>query len=50
MVRFGTRPMAMQVSTSASIGMRIQRTGSWGSCGRSRAGGPKKVWRMNRRE
>ena len=39
----GTLPTTRQASTSSSTGKRIQRGGSWGARGSSRAGGPKKM-------
>ena len=39
----GKMPTTMHSSTSISIGTRIQRTGSCGSSGNRRAGGPRKT-------
>jgi hypothetical protein len=46
----GATPTITHASTSRSTGTRIQRTGSCGSRGRSRARGPKKTSCPKRRE
>ena len=46
----GHSPTSRTMATSSSTGRRIQTGGSWGSFGRSVAGGPKKTVTMKRSE